>query len=249
MNSLLRSGRCDSRRATCKASTASKTTNALIHHSCEVDALCCVAKTSIGDHERVVGRPASRRPLLERRLIACGRGRLPVGAVRDDRLEIVSAGIWVVQISEALPVESALTGPAGCSCYRDSWKVPRFPVACQVVGPHGGLRGLRKRCGRRLRHHRSPLSLRLGPGATRSERSGRRRELLTREYSVGFRSVRPHASRTTGWGTAPDERRLLKPAPYTDDSPRRSRAASWSRSVETSSSTLPRRMASYTASQ
>ena len=43
-NSLLRSGRCDSRRGTCEASTASKTTNALIHHSCESCAPCCVAR-------------------------------------------------------------------------------------------------------------------------------------------------------------------------------------------------------------
>lgn len=36
---------------------------------------------------------------------------------------------------------------------------------------------------------------------------------------------------------------------YSDDSPRRALAASWSRSDEISSSTLSRRMASYTASQ
>src|SRR6185436_19095750 len=43
-NSLLRSGRCDSRRATCEASTASKTTNALIHHSCDMYSPCCVSR-------------------------------------------------------------------------------------------------------------------------------------------------------------------------------------------------------------
>ena len=43
MNSLLRRGRYDSRRATYEASTASKTTNALIHRSCEMCAPCCVA--------------------------------------------------------------------------------------------------------------------------------------------------------------------------------------------------------------
>ncbi len=49
MNSLLRSGRCDSRRGTCEASTASKTTNALIHHSCESCAMLRRTKTSSSD--------------------------------------------------------------------------------------------------------------------------------------------------------------------------------------------------------
>jgi hypothetical protein len=63
MNSLLRSGRCDSRRATCEASTASKTTNALIHHSCDMDALCCVARRDRArDPEKASGRRRLRLP-------------------------------------------------------------------------------------------------------------------------------------------------------------------------------------------
>jgi len=47
MSYLLRSGRCNSRRGTCEASTASKTTNALIHLSCDPDPPCCVSLSPV----------------------------------------------------------------------------------------------------------------------------------------------------------------------------------------------------------
>jgi hypothetical protein len=66
-NSLLRSGRCDSRRATCEASTASKTTNAPNHHSCDMHPPCCVA-------------------LVRSRSVAVETGRAATGATRTHLL-------------------------------------------------------------------------------------------------------------------------------------------------------------------
>src|SRR5688572_1902077 len=45
-NSLLRSGRCDSRRGMCEASTTSKDNQARIHHSCDTSAPCCVVRSA-----------------------------------------------------------------------------------------------------------------------------------------------------------------------------------------------------------
>ena len=60
-NSVLRRGRCDSRRATCEASTASKTTNALIHHSCDMRPPCCVLSTGLVRCRTFVGARRAKR--------------------------------------------------------------------------------------------------------------------------------------------------------------------------------------------
>jgi hypothetical protein len=73
MSSLLRSGRWDSRRGTCEASTASKTTNALVHHSCDADARCCVGQSQLssGNFESGVlaRRAAFVLPVVERQRV------------------------------------------------------------------------------------------------------------------------------------------------------------------------------------
>jgi hypothetical protein len=42
-------------KSSCKASTASKTTNALIHHSCDMCSLCCVSSETLSERPQPDG--------------------------------------------------------------------------------------------------------------------------------------------------------------------------------------------------
>ena len=146
-------------------------------------------------------RGTALRSRLGRSPAAPGKGRPLVDAVRNDRPESVSASVWVVQVSEAIPVEPV----AVCFVRHDLWWVSR-QVPCHAIElsvcPNGRLRGLGERFSQRL-HHDVLLSIGLGPGATRSERSGGRRERC-----LDQRTCAPDRPRGPQRATAPRSRSM-----------------------------------------
>ena len=126
---------------------------------------------------------------------------------------------------------------------RKAWNLPRAPLLTASERRH--------RDGLDWGQLQRPLPPVNSPTRLRGDRGVRRLQTVAASRSARCGPERRPVARRVGSRGRHDVTTLslLSRRLYSDDSPRRALAAPWSRSDEISSSTLPRRIASYTASQ